>query len=235
MLRDKCAENKELLFSLIKATVILIAATFFIDVLNVDQIVADRIYQWEGYSWELKNAWFTSVFIHFGGKYFSIFLIIVVLFFLLASFVLPPLRGWRLRLTYLFIAAVLGSLSVSIGKTISNISCPWDFSRYGGTLEYISLIEQLRVRNGSQCFPAGHASAGFAWVALYFVGLHSNSSWRWPALFFSLFLGVLFGVSQQLRGAHFLSHDLWSFGCCWMVSLVCYYLILNPYESLKQS
>ncbi len=211
--------------------VMLIVLTLIIDVFNVDQVVADHLYQWEGYDWNLKDAWFTAVLIHLGGKYFSIFLLVIVFLLLLVSFFSPSLHVWTRRLSYLLLAAGLGSLFVSIGKTLSHISCPWDFTRYGGTLDYLSLLEQLHVRNGSQCFPAGHASAGFAWVALYFVGLHSQSRWRWFALGFALFLGILFGVSQQLRGAHFLSHDLWSFGVCWMVSLVCYQLILKPYES----
>jgi membrane-associated PAP2 superfamily phosphatase len=29
-------------------------------------------------------------------------------------------------------------------------------------------------------------------------------------------LGVIFGLAQQARGAHFLSHDLVSLGICWL-------------------
>jgi membrane-associated PAP2 superfamily phosphatase len=32
-------------------------------------------------------------------------------------------------------------------------------------------------------------------------------------------LGLLFGFSQQLRGAHFLSHDLWTLAICWGTAL----------------
>lgn len=218
--------------SAIKILVLLIALTVVIDTFDIDQRVADQLYRWEGYSWNLKNAWFTSVLIHLGGKYFSIFLLVVVFLLLLGSFYFSPLKIWKRRLVYLLVATSLGSLLVSVGKTLSHVSCPWDFVRYGGALDYLSLIEQLHVRNGNQCFPAGHASAGFAWVAFYFVGLYSQSSWRWIALGFALSMGLLFGVSQQLRGAHFLSHDLWSFGICWMVSLLCYQIILKPYESI---
>ena len=236
-----------LFFLVIRVVLVLITLTVIIDILEIDRHIADRLYGWEGHSWSLKNAWVTAVLIHLGGKYFSILLLMIVCTLFLSSFLassirfssfssfchFPSLRAWRLRLGYLLVAAILGSLSVSVGKAVSNISCPWDFARYGGTLEYLSLFEQLQVRNGSHCFPAGHASAGFAWVALYFVGLHTCSSWRWLALGFAVLLGVVFGISQQLRGAHFLSHDLWSFGVCWMVSLVCYQLILKPYESLQ--
>ncbi|MGL4693355.1 MAG: phosphatase PAP2 family protein, partial [Stenotrophomonas maltophilia] len=75
------------------------------------------------------------------------------------------------------------------------------------------------------CFPGGHSSAGFAWVSLYFVALMMRPAWRWRGLAVGLLAGGLFGVSQQLRGAHFLSHDLWTLATCWAVSLGLYLLI----------
>jgi len=30
----------------------------------------------------------------------------------------------------------------------------------------------------------------------------------------------VFGVSQQLRGAHFASHDVWTLTICWIVALL---------------
>ena len=33
-----------------------------------------------------------------------------------------------------------------------------------------------------RCFPAGHASAGYAWVALYFFFLAAAPRWRWLGL-----------------------------------------------------
>lgn len=209
---------------------ILLCFTLIIEFGHFDTRLADTFYAWGGNHWQLKNAWVTAVLIHKWGKYFSIAIVLIVLSIWGSSFVWPTFTHWKSRLQYLLIASLSGSLLVSTAKSITNISCPWDFSRYGGTQEYLSLIEQLWVRNGSHCFPAGHASAGFAWVAIYFVGLHTRSLWRWWGLACALLCGCIFGFSQQLRGAHFLSHDLWSFGFCWMVSLIYYHLLLKPLE-----
>lgn len=223
--------NKSSIFSSVMMFLgILLCLTLIIELNDFDAGLADIFFAWEGNHWQLKNAWVTDVLIHKGGKYFSITLLLAVLSIWGFSFIEPRLAHWKSRLQYLFIASLSGSLWVSAAKSISNISCPWDFSRYGGTQEYLSLMEQLWVRNGSHCFPAGHASAGFAWVSLYFVGFHTHSVWRWWGLAFALLAGCIFGFSQQLRGAHFLSHDLWSFGVCWMVSLICYHLLLKPSE-----
>lgn len=35
----------------------------------------------------------------------------------------------------------------------------------------------------------------------------------------------VFGAAQQLRGAHFLSHDLWTLATCWTVSLLLFLVV----------
>ncbi len=45
-------------------------------------------------------------------------------------------------------------------------------------------------------------------------------AWLW--LLPSVLLGGLFAYTQHVRGAHFLSHNVWSAGICWLVSLVVY-------------
>ena len=212
---------------------LLILLSAIIEVFESDRLFVDPIYKFEGGQWALKKSWITTILIHQYGKYFAISIALTFLLFWVSSYWMPVLASWRVRFRYVFTASVIGTFMVSVGKTLTHISCPWDFSRYGGSQEYISLLEQLWVRNGSGCFPSGHASAGFAWVSIYFVGLHMNALWRWWSLIAALLLGLTFGISQQLRGAHFISHDIWSFGICWMASLICYHLMLKPYELNK--
>jgi membrane-associated PAP2 superfamily phosphatase len=80
-------------------------------------------------------------------------------------------------------------------------------------------VEQLLIRNGAGCFPAGHASAGYAWISSYFFGLYYQSRWRWVGLGASMIAGAVFGFVQQIRGAHFISHDIWTLAICWFFSL----------------
>jgi len=75
------------------------------------------------------------------------------------------------------------------------------------------------------CFPAGHSSAGFAWVSLYFFALLVHPAWRWRGLAVGLVAGGVFGLAQPLRGAPFLSHDLWTLATCWAISLGLYLLV----------
>ena len=68
------------------------------------------------------------------------------------------------------------------------------------------------------CFPAGHASAGFGFLGGWFA-LHRHLP-RLAGFWFlgALILGLTFGIAQQLRGAHFMSHTLWTAWICWMVA-----------------
>ncbi|RYZ81611.1 MAG: phosphatase PAP2 family protein [Moraxellaceae bacterium] len=128
----------------------------------------------------------------------------------------------RKPLLYLVVAVAGNSLIINFFKAALAVPCPWEFARYGGNLNYHNVIEQVFLRNGSGCFPAGQASAGYAWIALYFFGLCYQSSKRWLGLSSAIIAGAVLGGAQQLRGAHFISHDLWTLGLCWFFSLSLY-------------
>jgi len=84
-------------------------------------------------------------------------------------------------------------------------------------------------------FPAGHASGGYCFLSVYFVLLRYRSHYREYGLLFGLTIGFIFGVGQQLRGAHFPSHDLVTIVICWYASLVCYFLFYpQEWQALKK-
>jgi len=193
---------------------------------GVDMWLADKFYAWEGGTWALKNAWLTSAIIHNAGKHLSLLIALFILLAFISTYFSQRFRQYRRELLYLLLAAGGGSLLISILKDITHVSCAWDFSRYGGDREYATVFIQMLQRKGHNCFPAGHASGGYAWLAFYFLGIHLNSKWRWAGLALACTVGLIFGISQQLRGAHFISHDLWTLGICWFFSLFVFKLML---------
>ncbi|RZJ19812.1 MAG: phosphatase PAP2 family protein [Haliea sp.] len=114
---------------------------------------------------------------------------------------------------------LLAVFSVSTLKSLSTVSCPWDLAGFGGVVGYSSHWSHLfRPDGGSgQCFPAGHASSGFAFVGGYFAfrDVWPGLARRWLAV--AMATGLLLGLAQQLRGAHFMSHTLWTGLVCWCV------------------
>lgn len=203
---------------------LLLALALGLQLSHADLWWADRLYAWSGGQWAWRDAWLTETLLHVGGRKFVAAGALGLLALALASGVITPLAPWRATLGYLLGSAVLAALLVNLAKQLTHVDCPWDLLRYGGERPYIGLFEpHPRTFPYGECFPAGHASAGYAWLGLYYVARAWRPRWRWAVLGAVLALGTAFGLAQQLRGAHFLSHDLWSLLLCWAIATLGYW------------
>lgn len=185
-----------------------------------DRWLADRLYAWEGGRWALREAWLTTTVIHAGGKHLSTIAWLLVVGSLAFSWLRHGYEHLRRPLAVLALSVLLSTLLISVLKHVTGMDCPWEAIPYGGSKPYVALFHPhpAGVAAGG-CFPAGHASAGYAWVALYFFCSDGRLRWRWAGLGAGLMAGLVFGVSQQLRGAHYLSHDVWTLMVCWLLAL----------------
>jgi membrane-associated PAP2 superfamily phosphatase len=123
----------------------------------------------------------------------------------------------RAQLAFTVLASVL---VVSLVKQASATSCPWDLKTFGGLADYVShWAWGLRDGGPGGCFPAGHASAGFAYVGGWFVLRRASPPAARAWLAGALAGGLLLGLAQQLRGAHYMSHTLWTGWLCWTTGL----------------
>jgi membrane-associated PAP2 superfamily phosphatase len=143
---------------------------------------------------------------------------------LLAAVVRPfgPMAQLPLaRRVQLALGTLLALMLISTLKHFSHTSCPWDLQVFGGTAQHVShwLWGQGDGGNG-HCFPAGHASAGFAYLGGFFVFRSRRPALAWCWLGTALAAGLLLGIAQQIRGAHFMSHTLWTAWLCGVSGLV---------------
>lgn len=133
-----------------------------------------------------------------------------------------------------FVSVLCALLSVTLIKGFSQTSCPWDLQAFGGSAPYVSHWNiWLSDGGGGHCFPAGHASTGFAFMACYF-GLRqagSRAAVKW--LVAALLAGFVLGISQQIRGAHFMSHTLWTAWLCWTVGWLSHGLFQRFFNPLR--
>ena len=199
--------------------------------LHGDAWVADRLYAWQGHRWALRDAFVTQGLIHIAGRDLSTAAWLAVAATWVVARLRPGMAALRTPLAYLALSTLLATALVAWIKSWSNMDCPWDLLRYGGDRPYVGLLglRPLGLSRGV-CFPAGHASGGYAWMALYFFFLMLRPRLRWFGLALGIVTGLVFGVSQQLRGAHFLSHDLWTATICWMSALGVYLLFRRYVE-----
>lgn len=104
---------------------------------------------------------------------------------------------------------------ISLIKSKTNIHCPSDLSDYNGRVPFRSLIDfesyksiLNRYGNGN-CFPGGHASGGYAFIASYFV---LDDLYKKSGIVIGFLLGTYMAIYQMMKGAHFLSHSLFTIG-----------------------
>lgn len=128
------------------------------------------------------------------------------------------LTQWRRPLRVFILCALAFIGGVAALKSLTTFSCPWDLTAFGGRralADYTELFSTGRLGKG-HCFPAGHSTSGYAWLCLAYVLGTSPEKFR--RLFFALLpFGVALSTAQILRGAHFLSHELTTFGIALML------------------
>ena len=114
-------------------------------------------------------------------------------------------------------------------KHYSPIYCPNHINNFSGGHIYISPLkifsEEIFFNNNGKCFPAGHASGGFALISLYFV--MPTKRLKYYALSFSLLLGSIMGLYQIAKGAHYLSDTLVTLAIAYLISISLKSLLLK--------
>ena len=146
---------------------------------------------------------------------------------LLALLVLGVFRPWGFlrrmvvaQRWQLVLSIAAGLLAVSALKRLSATSCPWSLAEFGGVAQYVShWAWGMHDQGPGHCFPAGHASSAFAYVAGWFVLRRAAPGVAGAWLATALLIGTVLGVVQQVRGAHYMSHTLWTAWVCWAVGL----------------
>ncbi len=197
--------------------VITLLATFT----DLDLQLADAAFDARLGDFPWRHAWLAEVFSHVLLKQALVGLAAV--FIALALCPHPRLAAQRRQLRVVAGCALLVPGLIALLKQLSSSHCPWDLARYGGSAPYVRLLEALPAGVApGHCMPAGHASSALWMVSLAVLFLPARP--RTAAAVFGAMLtfGVAVGWLQQLRGAHFLSHTLWS---AWIACSVLYALL----------
>ena len=193
-----------------------------------DLLLGDYLYQLQGGAWTLEDAWLTSDVIHDGGRDLVAVAALILVAAIVSSHFKQSMRPYRRGLYYVLVSALITVAIVNVMKETSALDCPWSLTRYGGEKTFISLFgERIAGQSPGGCFPAGHASGAYCWLGMFFLARHYWPRWRFETLGAVLAVGLVFGIAQQLRGAHFISHDLWTLYISWMSASLCYFYLFR--------
>jgi membrane-associated PAP2 superfamily phosphatase len=144
--------------------------------------------------------------------------------------------GRRKELGVVLGVLAIGPALISGLKATTNVFCPAEIIRYGGEVPYARVFDcypegQKPARRG-RCFPAGHASGGFALFAL--AGLGRTRRGQRLGFAIGLVAGGWMGGYQIMKGAHYLSHTLVTAMLIWILFLLCNNMIDKLLMRLKR-
>jgi len=210
-----------------------------VEISSLDLWIQDYLYDFGQKEWLIDQHSFWPRLIFY--QLIKIPLVIVgmgALGLFLQTFYRSRYKQNRWIFLYLFLCMVTVPLTVSSLKYFSNTYCPWDISRYGGEKPYVKVLEAYPstcvVPDGSaRCFPAGHASGGFALLAIFFIIRGCRR--KMLALGFAMGVGWTMGIYQMLKGAHYFSHTLATMILAWILCQVIYYLLATIVNSRQKT
>ena len=217
------------------------AAILLLGMGNADLALADMMFDFRVHEFPWQHAWLTERFGHGILKTLLTLLGAVPLAACAWDILqrwLPRRLGrggalpawWRLRLGLLSGCVILVPLLTSMLKRASRSHCPWDLERYGGHQPYYHLLEYMpNWLESGHCLPGGHASSALWLVGLAVFWLPHDARKAAGVALAALGFGAAVGWMQQMRGAHFLTHTLWSMwiACAVLAALLAAHRVLR--------
>ena len=187
---------------------------------GLDFRISALAYSPQARGFPLKDAWLLAVLGHSALKYFAVGVWCVLPVVAVAA------PRWRRPALHAWLGITLAALAVAGLRELSAHSCPWDLAQFGGTAQWFPVFGELPAAPGpGRCLPSAHASTGFALFALYFALRDERPRLARWALAAAWLLGLAAAGVQVARGAHFVSHGLWTAWVAWALNIGLYALI----------
>lgn len=170
-----------------------------------------------GFAW--REHWLTARLLHDGARWLGwLFFGLLLLSCWRPRLLLPALpRGERLWWVAMTLACVA---LIPLLKRTSATSCPWSLAEFGGDVlrQVPHWLPGVRDGGPGGCFPSGHASTAFSLLPGWFALRQRAPRAARRLLVIVAVAGCGLAWVQMMRGAHYLSHSLWTAWICWTVS-----------------
>lgn len=198
----------------------LIVAVIFFGVSGTDIWVQNHFYNSVTHQWILDREDPVLSFIFYDGiKRLIIIFNVLVLIALVVWWKKPFLNKYRKGLLIVLLSSIFVPVIVGSLKATTNIPCPKNLEIYGGVYPHTCVWEKYPSTFCNQkkikCWPAGHASGGFALLSLYYL-FHKRRA-KIVAVSGVMVLGWSMGTYKMLIGDHFLSHTVITMIMAWLI------------------
>ncbi len=215
---------------------LLLLSFLLFELTPLDIIIQDYFYNFNTHQWILdKNAVLPKLIFYDGIKKLYILFVIVLLISLLFFRRHPIIMHYKKGLVIVLVSCITVPLFIGLLKAITNVPCPTDISHYGGDYPYVTVLSKypdtFHQTENIRCYPAGHASGGFALMSLFF--LFTSRRNKKIALISTLAIGWTIGNYKMIIGDHFFSHTLITMIISWLMILLIV-KISRYFNSLKE-
>lgn len=200
---------------------------------ELDACVSGYFYDTALATFPLRHNWVTETVLHDLARDATIAIALLIVFLLAVNLSLDQCIKRRRALMFSLTSMVITTAVVATIKHSSNIHCPYDLVEYGGRYSRVLPGDAFlaHIESPGHCWPSGHASTGFSLFALFFAARWLGSRWA-PLLFWlAATAGIVCTLAQTARGAHFISHGLWTGLIIWTGNLLLARVLLKPLEN----
>lgn len=208
------------------SAVALIVSIIFFGISGTDIWVQNHFYNPITHQWLLDHDEPILKFIFYDGiKKLIILVNVVMLITLIVGWKKPFLVHYRRGLVIVVLSAIFVPVVVGSFKALTNLPCPKNLEIYGGNYPHTCVWEKYPSTFCQQgkikCWPAGHASGGFALLSLIYLFRTRKAKMISGAA--ALVIGWSMGTYKMLIGDHFLSHTFITMVMAWfIISLIVY-------------
>lgn len=205
-------------------TALLIAFTILLfHWVHIDLWVQNYFYNVDLKQWIVdRNQALPKLIFYDGIKRFFVISILVLFFAVIAFRNNRIIKAYKQGLAIVIFSCLLVPLVVGGLKAVTNTPCPKDITHFNGQLPYVGVLDSYpagtRPAEEQRCYPAAHASGGFALLSVFF--LFKTRKNKIIATSLAMTTGWTIGLYKMLIGDHFLSHTIVSMLLAWLIILV---------------
>jgi len=221
---------------IVLTSLVLLFTILFFGMTDVDLSVQDLFFNYSTHTWIINGYLQPYKFIFYDG--IKKLLIIIAVLFLLAFVFFRKnriIQEYKRGIVILILSAIFVPAIASGLKKTTDMPCPKDEIVYGGlyprTAVWQEYNEEFKLTHKeTRCWPAGHASGGFALLCLFF--LFKTKRNKIIGLVTGLSVGWAMGLYKMIIGDHFLSHTVITMVLAWLIVLLIAKLV-NSLHVLK--
>lgn len=211
---------------------LLVATILFFEFTNVDVWVENLFFNFKTHTWMVdRDNQILKVIFYTGIKKVLIVFAVSLLFALIFFRKKRVIKEYKKGIIIVVLSAIFVPVTVGALKAVTNTPCPKNTNIYGGVYPEVKVLESYpktwHKRKNIKCWPAGHASGGFALLSLFF--LFKSKKNRKRAIALGMSVGWAMGLYKMFIGDHYLSHTIVTMLLAWLIILVIAKLVKSPY------